>query len=118
MNMKKILLWGFLLWLCVFLISFVLFPIRQNNYPFFETLMTLVLVYITVIFTKLFYAKNETSAPLVVGIMWVGINLLIDLPLFLLGGPMKMTPMQYVQDIGLTYLVIPVIVGLKGKRVK
>jgi hypothetical protein len=43
------------------------------------------------------------------GILWFLIAVLIDAPLMLLGGPMKMTLGQYMADIGVTYLCIPVV---------
>ena len=52
------------------------------------------------------------------GCLWLAINVLIDLPLFLAGGPMKMTLGQYTADIGLTYLVIPAVtIGLGCQQV-
>jgi len=38
----------------------------------------------------------------------MAMNLVLDLPLFA-AGPMKMTPEQYMADIGATYVMIPVI---------
>jgi hypothetical protein len=43
------------------------------------------------------------------GLLWLLISVAIDAPLMLLGGPMKMTVGQYLADIGLTYLLMPVI---------
>ena len=43
------------------------------------------------------------------GCLWFAINILIDAPLMLLGGPMKMTLPDYMSDIGVTYLLIPAI---------
>jgi len=43
------------------------------------------------------------------GFLWFFICVLIDAPLMLLGGPMKMSLGQYVADIGVTYLGIPVV---------
>jgi hypothetical protein len=50
---------------------------------------------------------------LMIGLLWLAISLIIDLPLMLSGGPMQMTLAEYVADIGVTYLLIPVVtVGL------
>jgi hypothetical protein len=43
------------------------------------------------------------------GILWFVMAVLIDGPLMLLGGPMKMSLGQYMADIGVTYLCIPAI---------
>ena len=45
----------------------------------------------------------------VIGIAWFAVNLVIDLPLFLLDSPMKMSFPAYMTDIGLTYLTYPVV---------
>jgi hypothetical protein len=42
------------------------------------------------------------------GVIWLGINLILDLLLFM-EGPMKMPFVDYIVDIGLTYLLIPII---------
>lgn len=43
-----------------------------------------------------------------IGAVWLAISLFIDLLLFM-EGPMKMSLLDYVKDIGLTYLIIPTI---------
>lgn len=108
----KIILYGFLLWLTVFVLSFLIFPVKQVNPPFFETLITIVLTVSTVFYGYYYFRNEETSLKkcLLVGFAWVIVNLGIDLPLFLLDSPMKMTFMNYMTDIGLTYLIIPVII--------
>jgi len=40
---------------------------------------------------------------------WLVLNILIDAPLMLFGGPMQMSLHQYVADIGLTYAGIPAV---------
>jgi uncharacterized membrane protein YpjA len=56
-----------------------------------------------------------------IGVVWLAINLLIDLPLFS-AGPMAMSLSDYTKDIGLTYLIIPIVtVGygyLLGKKAR
>ena len=42
------------------------------------------------------------------GILWSAISVTIDLIMFM-QGPMKMSFADYVEDIGLTYLIIPAI---------
>ena len=43
------------------------------------------------------------------GLVWMALSLLIDAPLMLLGGPMKMSIGDYIADIGLTYLIMPIV---------
>lgn len=51
------------------------------------------------------------SLPVLLGLLWLAVSVLIDLPLVLFGGPMQMTLGAYVADIGATYLMMPVIAG-------
>lgn len=108
---SKVLLFGFLLWLTVFLTSFLIYPIKQSNPTFFETLITITLTFFTILFTVLYFKKVHgrcIKCALTTGITWFLINVAIDLCLFS-WGPMKMTFVAYVEDIGLAYLVIPII---------
>jgi uncharacterized membrane protein YpjA len=116
MKMKhigKILLYGFLLWLTVFVGSFFIFPLKQTNPPFFETLISLILAGSTVLYGHIYFQKEKISLKscLLVGLAWVIINLVIDLPLFS-AGPMEKTFSDYMTDIGLTYLMIPIILSV------
>lgn len=40
---------------------------------------------------------------------WLATHVVIDLPLFPFGGPMAMTWSDYEMDIGVTYLIIPIV---------
>jgi hypothetical protein len=61
----------------------------------------------------IWYLKNVSKEVVMeavkLGILWFFISVLIDAPLMLLGGPMKMGLGQYFGDIGVTYLCIPVV---------
>ncbi len=51
---------------------------------------------------------------MLVGILWLSMCVLIDLPL-VSAGPMEMGLREYLGDIGLTYVIIPVVtVGLSS----
>jgi Na+/proline symporter len=116
MKTSKLILYGFLLWLSVFAISFILYPVRQNQPIYFETLITIALVLFTTLFS-IFFFKQTTDhyfkKGLIAGFLWMAINLIIDLPLFSFG-PMKMPLLNYFEDIGFTYFVIPIIVAGMG----
>ena len=54
---------------------------------------------------------------LVLGLIWFVMCVLIDAPLMLFGGPMKMSFGAYMADIGLTYAAIPIVTwGLGAAR--
>ncbi|MGB9937499.1 MAG: hypothetical protein ACPK7O_07240 [Methanobacterium sp.] len=108
----KILSYGFLVWLIPFLISFVIFPLKTSMRPLFESIMPLILsiVVITLIY---YYLKNingdYAKEGVLIGIIWFIINIAIDLLMFLPSSPMQMGFLDYLMDIGLTYVIIPVI---------
>jgi len=108
---KLALLYGFLLWLIPFAVSFVVFPLKDSNPAFFETIMPLVLAVCVVFFAVLYFRKVQAKfvkEAVLVGVIWLAISLIIDLCMFM-EGPMKMTFAKYMMDIGLTYLMYPIV---------
>ena len=75
-SIKKALIFGFLVWLIPFAISFVINPIRQSNRIMFESIMPVVLAGVVVIFIMLYF-KNASSVSvwegLRVGLIWFAI---------------------------------------------
>ena len=112
----KIVIFGFVVWLVPFLVSFFIYPLKTAGNPLFESVMPLVITIITVSLACLYLIKLETDLireGVIIGFSWFLINLAIDLILFLPPSPMQMNFMNYMEDIGITYLMIPVItVGL------
>jgi hypothetical protein len=108
----KIVLYGFLVWLIPFAISFVVFPLKTSMRPLFESIMPLVLS-IVVITLAYYYLKNLDSdfvkEGLIIGISWYIINIVIDLFMFMPTSPMQMSFPDYMMDIGLTYVMIPIM---------
>jgi hypothetical protein len=119
----KAILYGFLIWLAAFVVAFLIFPLRESSRPLFESIMPVVVTSATAFFAVMYLRGVKTDylrEGIVLGCLWLAINVLIDLPLMLVGGPMKMTLGQYVADIGLTYLVIPAVtigIGLGCEQV-
>ncbi len=123
-SLKKALLFGFFIWLIPFLVSVLIFPLRTSSRALFESIMPVVLTICVVFFLILYFRKVEDGflrEGIILGVRWLAISLLIDLPLFM-WGPMKMTLADYMMDIGLTYLIIPTItIGagyIMSKRVR
>lgn len=97
--------------------SFVIYPLKKAESPLFESLMAIVLVFTTVLVSFTYFRKEQPSYSMdsvIAGCSWMVINILIDLPLFSYG-PMKMSFLIYLEDIGITYFVIPVIVVGMGR---
>ena len=110
-TLARILIHGFLLWLTVFAASIAIFPIKKADPIFFETLISIILAAATVLYGFIYFykRKNTLGECLTVGISWMIINIAIDLPMFSYG-PMKRSFADYMTDIGLTNLMIPIIV--------
>ncbi len=113
----KIILFGFLLWLTVFIASVAIYPVKQSNPTFFETLIAIILSTSTVLFGHVFFKSEKLilGKCIIVGLIWAIINIAFDLPLFLFG-PMKRPLIDYMTDIGLTYVVIPIILSAFAYR--
>ena len=86
----KTLLFGLILWASVFIVSFGLFPVKQADPIFFETLITITLTVFTTLYGYIFFKKEKPllKKSLVVGIIWLLVNIAIDLAMFSFG-PMK-----------------------------
>ncbi|MEW6610521.1 MAG: hypothetical protein AB1352_02765 [Patescibacteria group bacterium] len=111
-SLKKSILFGFLVWLLTFIVAFLMFPIHESNRPLFESIMPLIITITVVTFTYLYFKnidKNIKAEGAKLGIIFLLINLVIDLILFMPDSPMHMSLINYIADIGLTYLMIPII---------
>ena len=106
---KRTTLFGLLSWLIPFLVSLLVFPLKQTNAPLFETLMSVVtLMTAAVLLPRCFLNRPVTPRGAVLaGVTWLAINLALDYPMFAFG-PMKMDAGRYYSEIGLAYLIFPV----------
>lgn len=110
-SLKIALLYGFLVWLIPFIVSFIIFPTKTSLSALFESIMPVVITICVVVFSILYFGKVEADflkEGILLGIIWLVISLVVDLLLFM-EGPMKMTFVDYMMDVGLTYLMIPTI---------
>lgn len=110
-SIKLAILLGFLLWAIPFIVAFIIYPLKQNGSPFFETIMAVVLTICAVIFSVIYMKGLETgfiSEGIKLGIVWFLMSLVIDLFMFM-WGPMKMSFADYMMDIGFTYLIYPTV---------
>lgn len=109
----KICLFGFLVWLIPLIVSFLIFGLHEDYRPLFESIMTVAVTLSVVIFSVLHFKtvdKDYVKEGVMIGITWLIINLIIDLIIMvLLESPMQMSIGDYMMDIGLTYVIIPVI---------
>lgn len=111
-NVRKAMLYGFLIWLFVFGVAFVIFPLREMWRPLFESIMPVAIVLATTAFAHLYLKEIQDRVireAVIVGCVWFLISLIVDIPL-MMTGPMQMPLVEYMADIGVTYLMIPPIV--------
>lgn len=107
----KAVLFGFLIWLIAFVVAVAISPIRENSRALFESIMPVVLAVTTVAFAVLYFRRVQSRfvrEAVILGLLWFIISVVIDLPL-MMTGPMQMTLLEYAADIGLAYVIIPVI---------
>jgi len=110
---KRALGLGFLSWLAPFVFAFLVFPLKQTNAPLFDTVMSLVLIATAALLGRRYFRGIGIPAvgeALVLGFLWLAINLAMDYPMFNYG-PMKMTAARYYSEIGCGYLLYPAFLG-------
>lgn len=107
-KLKKVLGYGILVWAVPFVLSMVLFPLRESDRIFFETIMPVVVVAATVWAVRfiIFQRKSDVWQ---IGIAWFFLCVILD-QAFFAWGPQKMSFTEYWKDIGFGYLTVPLIV--------
>ena len=118
-SLRKALLLGLLVWLVPFVVALCIFPLKTSWRSLFESIMPVTLAAI-VTGCALLYSRRVPAPSLreglLLGLLWWAISLAIDLPL-MLSPPISMPPLEYAADIGLTYLMIPILTfGIAAAR--
>lgn len=111
-NYMKIGGFGFLIWLIPFIISFIIFPLREDNRALFESIMPVILTIVVLIFSIMYFIKLDKDfigQAVLIGVVWLVISIIIDLVMFLPESEWHMSLSDYMLDIGLTYLIILLI---------
>ena len=110
-SMKKAVLFGFLVWLIPFIVGFMAWPVHGQ--PVFETILALAVTGSGLVFAALYFRSIERitrTEGVRLGVLWFAISLLIDLIMFMpAASPMHMRFAAYMLDIGMTYLIYPMI---------
>ena len=110
---------GILSWLIPFAVSFSVFPLKKANAPLFSTLMYLIVLATAGLLLIWYFHKRAVCVreAILVGSLWLAINLIFDYPMFAYG-PMKMTALGYYSEIGLVYLTFPIFALLAARLAK
>jgi hypothetical protein len=105
----KIVIYGILVWLVPFVVSFIIYPLKTLVYPLFESILSVVIA-VAAVFFSYYYLKNTSdnfvSEGVIIGISWLIICILMDLVMFLPASPMQMSLTNYMASIGPKYLII------------
>lgn len=108
----KILLYGLLVWLVPFAVSFIIYPLKTPLYPLFESILSVVIAISAVFFSYQYIKKlmaNYLVEGITVGVIWLIMCITVDLVIFLPTSPMQMSFTNYITSIGPKYLIIPVV---------
>jgi hypothetical protein len=125
-SLKRAFAYGFLVWFLTLLVSMAIFPLKRSWPVLFDSIMPVALALCAVMFANLYFQRCAASSlreGVWLGTIWLVMNWLLDWPLFS-NGPMRMSMVNYIADIGLTYLMLPIItVGIafqaaSAKRLK
>lgn len=110
-SLRKALLLGLVVWLLPFVVAICVFPLKASWRSLFESIMPVTLAAVVVGCALFYFRKIQTPSlreGFLLGLIWWAISLAIDLPL-MLSPPISMPLREYAADIGLTYLMIPII---------
>lgn len=110
-SIKAALFYGFLVWVIPFVVAFLILSLRTSDRPFFESIMPVAVTIATVTFSVLYFRKVEADflkEGIFLGIVFIAVSIAIDLLMFS-RGPMAMPFVDYLKDIGFTYLLIPAV---------
>ena len=108
----KIVLFGLLVWLIPFIVSFFIYPLKTPLYSLFESIMSVLIAVAAVIFSYFYFkdiGANFVREGVVTGIVWFIIAIVIDLVMFMPASPMHMNFTEYMMTVGVKYLIIPVV---------
>ena len=115
-SVKLAIIYGLLVWVIPFVVAIAIFQLRESNRPLFESIMPVAVASAVVLFSILYFRKLDKdfiNEGIKLGVLWLVISVVIDLLMFS-SGPMKMSLALYTSDIGVTYLMMPIITGGTG----
>ena len=104
-------LWGLVVWVIPFVVAVLAFPLKANWRSLFESIMAVTLALVVVVCAVQYFGRVRNRfvrEGAMLGFLWFAVSVIIDLPL-MLSPPISYTPLEYAADIGLTYLMMPVI---------
>lgn len=110
-SLPRVCLYGFFLWALVLAAGMAMYRWRVHSRPLFESMIAVVLAAVTAGLATLYLERLEARwrrHAIAIGVVWPVLCVVLDAPLFG-AGPMRMSVPDYLKDIGLAYLMIPII---------
>jgi hypothetical protein len=101
-------LYGFLVWVVTLTVAMILYQVRGNDRVFFESLIPVVLGISVVVASVIYFRalkKIAVREAWLFGFVLFTVNFVLDQLVFN-WGPMKMSFVDYLKDIGVTYLLL------------
>lgn len=117
----RILLYGFILWAVVFSVSIGLHAWRVTQQPLFDSAIPVVLALATTLLMTAYLLSVESNFlrhGVATGITWLLVCVLLD-ALLLLPSPIRISVDEYIEEVALTYSMIPILtLGLAYQRLE
>ncbi len=102
---------GLLVWLIPFGVAFAAFPLKEGWRSLFESIMPVTVAAVVTPLALLYFRRTgrwNLREGACLGLLWWAMSMAIDLPL-MLPPPISYALAEYFADIGLTYLMMPII---------
>lgn len=115
MNLPRATIYGFIIWLVLFIVGFLAFPLYESDLIFFKTIMIVSSTLVGMIALHLYLKKingGYLRQGIFIGGVWFAVNLILDL--IILVGALKNPLDEYLLHTGLRYLMIPIITIFVG----
>ena len=113
---------GVMSWVVPFVASLSLYPLKASNEPLFETIVSILILVTAGGLGRLWYRTSppkHVSDGFALGTAWLLINVMLDqLMLLSIFGPQRMPLAVYVTQVGLKYLMIPIVLVALAPRVQ
>jgi hypothetical protein len=118
----RILLLGIAVWGLPFALGMALFPVMDVESALFDSVMSVAMAFSAILFSYIHLsrcAQPSLDEGLLAGTIWMAMSVALDAPFFLFGpGEMRMDPIDYMDDIAVTYFMIPIIAAGMGRALR
>ena len=107
----RAILYAIVLWTVIFLITFLIYPLKAESIMLFASLRTVAMALVSVFLTVMYFRDVEEHLirdGVKLGAVWLIISVILDQGPFV-WGLLQLTFSEYLADTGLCHLIYPVI---------